>query len=289
MQSELLEKYRSSLPKSCRNSYTAIARRFLQHSNGSLTRNAVEKYVEQLRNEGYSDGTLNFTFRVIRRLFIVNGVEWPFRRGEAPVVREREVYAPALSPDVIEAMILAARSGVLNEQETAMLALSTTYGLRRGEMASLSQESINLVDRLIFVETAKHGRQRYHLIPEEIVPYISAYRFRPYTPQKITIIYYDIEKKLGLSRMQEVGWHAIRRTLDMLLVEAGLPEITIMDFLRWKRSDRSMVARYYSVTLVGREQKVEMDMGDRRIDETVFAVHPFLPAWRGEDGQAEAE
>lgn len=281
---EMLKKYEDNLAGS-HAVYVPMVRRFLKDCRGNFSRRAVESHLNRLRSEGYSDGTIDVVFRALRRFYRVNNLEWPFRRGEGPVVREMEVFAPALAPEVVRAMIAAARSGVLTAEEAAHLALSTTYGLRRTEMAQIAARNVDLKNRLLFVETAKHGRQRYHLIPEEILPYLEAYDFPPRSLTYLTLMYYSIEKKAGLPRMKEVGWHSIRRILDRLLIDAHLPPLTVMDFLRWKRSDRSMVARYYSVTVVGTEMRIEMDRADRDVDLAVFAVHPFLPAWRGDHAE----
>jgi integrase len=278
------EKYKVYLAK-VPAKHSPIVVRFLEECNEDFSRSSVEKHLNNLRKKGYADGTIKWVFDVIRAFYKANNMEWPFKKGEGPVVREMEVFAPALSPDIVKNMIRSARDGVLDEQETAMVALSTVYGLRRTEIASIRSESINYDSQLLFVETAKHGRQRYHLIPDEIIDYLKSYNFRPVSESTVTKVYYRIEKKLGLPRMQEVGWHGIRRILNRLLIDAGLPEFTVMDFLRWKRSTQLMPALYYSVTVVGEEKKVELGKTDREVDEKVFKVHPFLPFWR--DGHAE--
>lgn len=259
------------------------AERFLEYNRGDFTRKGVEKYLNHLRSEGYADGTIHFVFGMIRRFFRVNGLEWPYRKGEGPVVNELSVFAPALSPTVVKKMIETAKKGYLEKDEAAYLALSTTYGLRLIEMATLTRERIDFNAGLIFIETAKHGRQRWHLVPPEIRPYLEAYDFSHHSRTHIEKAFYKIEKKSGFQRMKEVNWHSIRRILNRLLVDAGLPLPTVNDFLRWKRSDQTMIARYYSVPIVGPEIETGIARSDREIDEQVFAVHPFLPIWRGEN------
>jgi integrase len=278
---DLLDKYAASLSGS-RAVYLPKVKRFLDECEGDFSRRAVERHLNRLREEGYADGTIELVFKTLKRFYKVNGLEWPFRPMERPTIREKEVFAPALNPMLVEAMIRAAKRGRLNEQETAMLVLSTTYGLRRKELAGLRKSDLRPAERLLFVETAKRGRQRYHIVPDEILPYLERYSFPPVSEMKVTKIYYSIEKKLGLERMAEVGWHAIRRILNRLLVEAGLPEPVIMSFLRWKRSHRSMVGLYFSVTIVGgpEEKGVEVARADREVDEAVFKVHPFVPLWK---------
>lgn len=285
----MLDNYRNAISGSNVQVYVPKVVRFLEECRGDFSKEAVLRHLDSLREQGYADGTIDLAFRTIRRFYKVNNLPWPFKYREGPVIREREVYAPALSPDVIAQVIEGAKNGVLNEAEACMVALSTVYGLRRSEMASLSQEAINLRDRLLFIETKKYGRQRYHIIPEEIFPYLERYPLRPCSPIRLTQAWYRIEEKLGLGRLPEVGWHAIRRMLDRLLINTGLPEFAVNDFLRWKRSSRSMVARYYSVTVVGRDSYVELNLPDRQVDEMVFRVHPFLPVWRERHGEKTEE
>lgn len=286
----MLEKYRQSLPRDYPG-YIGHARHFLEFCGGNFSRQAVDRFLQHMKEEGYADGTVDLAFRVLRRLFLVNGLEWPYRRGEGPVIRETEVYAPALDPELVREMIGFAVRGELEPDEAGCLALSTVYGLRRVEMASLRSQDLRLDEGLVFVQTAKHGRQRWHLVPEEIRPYLEglAPSLPLGTPARVANVWYRIEERTGLSEIREerrqqgepcdLGFHAIRRTLDRLLLEAGLPIPTVMDFLRWKRSATNMPLRYYSVQFVGRQSSVRLGGEDRRVDEQVFAVHPFLPAW----------
>lgn len=278
---QMLENYAGALSGS-HHVYVPKARRFLKECRGDFSRRAVERHLARLQREGYADGYVDLVFRTLKRFYRVNGLVWPFKRGEGPVIREREVFAPALDPAMVGRLIKGAQQGLLTSQEAALVALSTVYGLRRGEMAALDAKSVDLANQLIYVETAKHGRQRYHLIPPEILPHLANHRFSPISATKASLAYYSAEEKAGLPRIREVGWHAVRRILCRLLVDAGLPLPTVWDFLRWKRSDQMMVARYYSVTVVGDTSRPELSRADREIDEAVFAAHPFLPLWRGE-------
>jgi len=275
---EMIKEYSESI-RGGHNVYVPFIERFLKDCKGDFSRSAVDKHIRRLRDKKYADGTIDLVFRTIRRFYKVNGLEWPFRAGEGPTVREREVYAPALDPKVVAKMIKVVKEKAPKKPEATFLALSTTYGLRRTEMASIDASNIDLENKVIFIETAKHGRQRYHLIPDEIIPYIK-YDFPRISVSRLTKIYYNIEKMTGLPRMREVGWHSIRRILDKLLYDAGLPGPLISDFLRWKRGGSDMSRRYYSATIVGEEgNMVEVGPGDRSVDEKVFEVHPFLHLW----------
>lgn len=291
----MVEKYRQSLPADYPG-YIGHVRRFVAFCKGDLSRRTIDRFLEHMKEEGYADGTVDLAFRVLRRFFIVNGLEWPYRRGEGPVIREREVYAPALDPTLIAELIAAAVAGKLDTEETGCLALATVFGVRRAELAALTPDDLRLDEGLLFIETAKHGRQRWHLIPGEIQEPLSRLKEKlPLgSPMRITNIWYRIEEKTGLAEIRqerkakgetwEIGWHSIRRALDHLLIDAGLPLPTVMDFMRWKRANL-MPARYYSVPFVGRETSLRLGGEDRRVDEQVFKVHPFLPMWRKRGGK----
>ncbi|MFC1968826.1 hypothetical protein ACFLVX_05540 [Chloroflexota bacterium] len=131
-----------------RTHYISYATKFLIFASGTpLDRKVVEKHLQHLRKEGYSDDTINFAFRVIRRLFVANNLPWDFRRGEAPEIRESEVFA--LDPDDIAEMIRA--KDRLTPQESALLALYTTYGLRRTELAAITPRELDMKSNAISV------------------------------------------------------------------------------------------------------------------------------------------
>jgi len=279
----MLKKYEDNLSGS-KQVYLPIVERYLREKK-DFSKRSIKSYLEKLEKEGYSDGYINLIYRTLARFCRVNEIEWPFKRKEVPHIREKKVYAPALDPKYVTEIIEAAKKGVFNDAEAAMIALSTTYGLRRSEMAGMTKEDVDIKNKILFVETAKSGRQRYHIIPDEILPYISEYSFPQRTPTSLTLMWYRIEKKLGWPRLREVGWHAIRRILNRQLIDAGLNPLTVSNFLRWKRSSTEMVALYYNITIVGIDGRIEIDKPDREVDEAVFAVHPFLPYWRENDAE----
>lgn len=278
----LLEKYVASLPVDSQKKYGAVAEEFLGKAE-ALDREAVQEYVEWLRQEDFADGTIKWKFSVISRLFRVNNLDWPFRRGEAPTVFELEEFRPALDPELIKQMIDAAKAGKLSQEHAFYLAVSTLYGLRRGEMASLDAAHFDPNVTVIYIETLKHGRQRYHVIPEEVKPYIvpMAKGLRPCSVPTINRRYHEIESALGIEHIKDTGFHAIRRSLLHFLIENGTTEMSAQDFLRWKRDGSNMARRYHNVNLVGTKQaQVGMGSADRLMDEEVFRTHPFLPMWR---------
>lgn len=286
----LLDNYSRGLASigKTRTLYISFAQNFLDYAEGNFSREKIDSYVKHLRNQhNYSDGTINLAFRVARTLFTRNerilqeaGFEWPYRRGESPQIREDRIQAPALHPDtIIEAIITIKNDG--EPDEKAFLSISTTYGLRRVEMVQLNDEDIRLNDKTIHIATAKHGRERTHLIPEIIIPYLAGYDFSQRRSDNFVFtLWYRIEHKLGLPHTDQVGWHSIRRTLNTLL-EPHVSRNTLNSFMRWKqRTSSDMSFRYSAIKFVGREGTSTRVVGDALTgDKQVFEVHPFLKYW----------
>lgn len=288
---QILANYERSLSSSgkLRNHYIKIARSFLEYSGGVFDRPTINDYLEKIRTKNsFSDGTINFHFRIIRTMFNRNevdfakeGVTWPFRRGEAPVIREDKVNAPALDPEVVIEMIQAVKEKGSPDM-AAYLAISTTYGLRREEIYQLKDEDIDLKSKTIHIATLKHGRERTHQLADEITPYLTAHKFEQGTTEfSILTTWYRIEYLIGMKHIDQVGWHSIRRTLNTLLLDA-LPQNVVESFLRWKqRTSSNMAYRYTAQKFVGREgssSRVAKEFQD--IDQKVFAAHPFLKYWK---------
>lgn len=281
----LLQKYAENLSNSVnKNHYLKYARDFLDQAD-NLDRPSVERYLETLRDSGKKPGTVNFTFRVIRRLFAVNGLTWEFRQGEAPKIGQRDEYRPQLSPGIIEAMVTAAKSGKLYPEETCFLALSTVYGLRREEMVNLRPKDLNLDSGSIYIATIKFGRERYHLIPPAITLYLATHDFsQVYGLSTLNRMFRRILIKSGLYVLKSekrLGWHSIRRSVFDGLVNAGVNPLAARIFLRWKSAvgEMAMPARYYGNVIIdikGRKPMLEEAKGD----EDIFEKHPFLGFWK---------
>lgn len=283
---ELLEKYSSNLAASKnKNHYVRYARDFLDHAN-DLNKESVARYMERLKRNNRSPGTRSFAFRIVRRLFVVNGVKWPFSRGEAPQIGQRDEEKPALDPELIRIMVNAAKDGKLHSDEVAFLALSTIYGLRRQEMANLKAGDVDLVNNTLFVATLKHGRERYHLIPPEIHPYLEAHDFNQiYSLTGMAQVFWRIVNNSGgLEKLKQyrLGWHSIRRTVLSVLHTSDLDPFSVHQFLRWKggsEGDLVMDARYHASSFIGLEGTKVVTL-EAEGDKEIFSKHPLLLMWR---------
>jgi len=284
--SKLLKQYAENLEQSSqKNHYLSYARHFLDNTEG-LDRASIDRHIEKLQNH-YRPSTVNFAFRVIHRLFVVNGLSWPYRRREAPQIGQRDEYRPQLSPRVIQVMVESAKRGDLLPCERCFLALSTVFGLRRAEIANLRPRDINLRAGSIYVATPNSGRERYHLIPNEIRPYIKAHDFNQrYAPSTITQIFERILVKSGAGKLrrERLGWHSILRALLNNLVNSGVSVPAARAFLRWKgaKGETATPDRWYGNVLVdlGRTEPLPEKTREDGGDEEILAKHPFLGFWR---------
>ena len=282
---ELLSNYASNLSNSkYQNHYLSYASDFLDHADG-MDRQSIDRYISGLQKKKRSPGTVNFAFGVIRRLFTVNKLDWPYLRGQAPQITERDERRPALAPELIKLMIAASKDGKLHSDEECFLALSTTYGLRRQEITDIKPGDIDFKAGTLFISTVKHGRQRYHLIPAEIKPYLAAHDFnQQYSLPQMSQVFWRIVNNSGLGDLkpERLGWHSLRRSLLTGLIDNGLNIFAAREFLRWKGTTGglAMPARYYSNIVIGLEGKKivsEEAKGDKEVFEK---YHPFLIYWR---------
>jgi len=290
---ELLQAVESNLAGSSERTvkqFTSIISRFYTSSSGSFTRRAVVNYITKLAKEGYAPGTCRLHFRILKRAFEIAGkleteIEWSFSKRAPAEIETALADIPwqenkiAFSAEDIKQMIDAAKDGKFKQLEelegvaTSLVALSTTYGLRRIEMADLDSDALNLKTKRLRVLTKHGSKLREHIIPDEIIEYLKGYR-PLYSEFKLSEIFHEIEKASGLSERYGTGWHCIRRGLlnNLIKVKLDAPEqqalLYIYDYMRWKKSmPFGMIGTYFTESF-------------KVVDEAILKVHPFLDFWK---------
>ena len=272
---------------------------WLEKNDLELTREAVERWI-RLRERKYAPGTVRLEFGQIHRVFTANGVEWPFRPREGPQVAEGDEDQPMISIELGSALIEA--SGRLQPVHRALLAISTTYATRRAEMTytwnldaeqydGMGNDSFDWEENLVFVETVKSGRQRYHLVPESIIPIVKAFDWgKERSDSFVSQISVDLREAAGLEQanFQRVAWHAIRRRMAKLLLDGnsalelpGFSEPDVNTYMRWKPPTSSMAQRYaggQEVGLDGRRSQ-QLERRDLTLDRRAFGLIPWLEDW----------
>jgi hypothetical protein len=227
------------------------------------TRDDVVKFLAWERDQGFSENSIRTHLRPIKLLAQIQGWEFPrltFRR-----VRPQEITRTIFTRDQVISLIqLGPR--LLEPKELAWLAVSTTYGVRREEMARPLPPEIS--DGHITIHTVKGGPVTRHLIPPEISPYLEGYK--AYSTDYMTQLFRRILEKTGIKVGAGYGWHSIRRALATELLLSEVSALNITRFMRW--SDATLIREFGMLALYAKKDQ-------SRVDEQIFRVHPFLPYW----------
>ena len=234
-------------------------------TKGEYTRDDVINYLVWCREQGFSKLSIETMLRPIRLVAQIQG--WTFPKLSMKKARDSEIYRPMLSKEEI-AQAIAVGKEVLIGEELALLAMSTTYGLRREEMACPNEPVIDMDAGVVKINTAKDGEVVSHLIPDEIRGYLSEYV--PYRYGYTAQLYREIMCRVGVRIGWRYGWHTIRRALVTELLLSEVSSVTVHRFMRW--SDSSMKGNFGVMMMYAKKDQA-------RIDSKIFKVHPFLRYW----------
>jgi len=191
----------------------------------------VDAYRMHLLEKGYSECYATTAYYMIRSFLKKMGYSFEYPDAPEPPVPRRR---PELSYEDVEKMIRA--SGRLDRMDAALLALSTTYGMRRVEMASLTRSNFDFRNGVLTYRPAKKkGRViKYHLIPGEIKDVLMAYGFpRRASIRTVSYAFHRICRMAGVKSGRGYGWHSVRRLLDRLLL-SRLPEYVVNFYMGWE-------------------------------------------------------
>ncbi|KKN34638.1 hypothetical protein LCGC14_0791540 [marine sediment metagenome] len=260
-------------------SYLSTANHFLTFLGDRIPPDEMDlrRYFLHRQEQGLSDGSRRTHFAVLQKLYRANRWDWPLSSEDRPEAPS-EVSTPAFTGEEVAELIR--NRELYSKAERFYLAIATIYAPRRIELARIKKRAIK--DNTLHIDTAKKGEKRTHLIPDEIMPIITAYHPRQHNVSTLSAMFDRICKKgLGKGR-KGYGWHSFRRCLDTLLpgalAKADKPLTLVGYFLRW--SPKSTGARYLGTPMAGVYARPEILSPDPFFaDREVFEVHPFLPLW----------
>ncbi|NVM22253.1 MAG: hypothetical protein HWN68_10800 [Desulfobacterales bacterium] len=240
--------------------YIPEASRFLKSIKGKeFDESDGRAYLANLYS--MKDSTANKIYYALLALFKSQNIRFEM---DPPQIVDSP-FQPTIRPDEMPTLITAIKeSGDPNER--GALALSTIYGVRRVEIWRASENDLNREDRTITIHTAKKGRVRTHLIPDEVLDHISGYDFIPRSDQTYANLFWGMIKKAGLDFPKGYGFHSIRRALYTGLT-GKVDFLFRHEFLRWRIRGINLAMIY--------DQNPPA-----QIDKIVFDNHPFLGAWR---------
>jgi len=235
------------------------------------------RYFIYRRERGMSERSLRTKFFHLKKLALSNGWDWPFTAEDTPF-SEEEPFAPALMPADIEKLIKA--RDLYLKSERFYLAVSTTWGCRREELARIRKRDYDA--NSILIRTAKKGRRVRHLIPDVLKPIFEAYRPKQHTPTAFSIMFHRICRKAGVKVEKGSSFHSIRRTLRTLLewrlAENRLPLSLVADYQGWSKTTKGIA--YGGAPMLGVYAHPEVLSSDPfATDRLIYPVHPFLPWW----------
>lgn len=263
--------------------YMETAERFVRmlKDKKKPTDNDLRRYFMWRREQRISDRTLKKEFSHLKKLCESNKWDWPFVREDVPLPKR-----PAIVVSFNEATIqeLIASRKRYTEAERFYLAISTTFGCRREELANIERRDIT--DETLMIWTAKHGQEVKHLIPVELRKIFDAYRPKKHQPEAMTQIFWRIAHKAKLDLPPGSGWHSIRRGLRTLaepaLAKNNIPLSFWADFQGWSSTTKGTT--YAGAPMMGVYSHPEILSNDPfYIDNLIYPVHPFLPLWKDEE------
>jgi len=266
--------------------YLSIASQFLNWLGDKIPPDDMDlrRYFLKRREEGKKENTLRTIFAVLERLYRANHWDWPLESEDRPEAPS-EIATPAFTREEVEQLIK--NRELYYKGDCFYLAIATIYAPRRIELARIKKRDIK--DNTLHIDTAKHGVKRTHLIPDEIMPYIEAYRPRENNVSSLSAMFNRICKKGLGEKKKGYGWHSFRRCLITLLISSlaqnNLPITLGAEYMRWSR--RTIGAAFLgSITAATYVRQEARSDDPYYVDKLILSAHPFLPLWVDGDKQA---
>ena len=238
--------------------YLPVAKKFLSSVVG-LDEDAFRTYMAnsyELKNN-----TALRNYYALRALYKSQNIQI---NVPAPPVEDHP-NQPTLEPTAIQRLIVATKAGG-NSTERGLVALATTYGLRRKEMRQLTRGDLNYDGRTITIRAVKHGRERAHIIPEPILDFVINYDFKLRSQTEYATIFWAVVRRANLALAPGFGWHSIRRALFTGFTTNELDYFLRHEFMRWQIRGMNL-------------DQIYSQNPPAQIDKKAFEKHPFLPFW----------
>jgi len=268
---KLLRDFKDSMPvwrsQSTLYRYPRLISYFIDYIGvkSTYTRSDAMRFLNHIINSGMSKNYAIWASYILKQFYESLGIKYPLRAGDLPRLEPGDVNAPVFSPNYINDLIGAVKSKGTPMMK-AYLALSTTYGFRRQELANISDNDI--CNGTIRVSTVKGKVVREHIVPDEIVPYLTGYKLKTVHPQTMINLFLRIQSLAKFKHGDREGFHSIRRSLVTELLNAGVPIHVAYLYIGWKLSPRLGIIGVYAKP------------SSQEVDEIVMEKHPFIPMWK---------
>ncbi len=245
-------------------------------------RETLYKYIDVLKKRNLSQNTINYIIRgPVGCFFRIHNLKIPAKlpprkKGNMLDIGSRMMFTPE---EIIQLIQTAKKSK--NKQWQNIMALSSIYMLRAGEIRGIKPGDVHPLKKTIVIQTEKGGLLREHLVPTQIAPYIFNYDYPSLERQAIFKIFNELAEAAGVNRMiplpngkmETKGLHAVRHGVFSTLKNLRDSE----DKLVYEADDVFKYGRWAGSTITETYNHPEQMKNDERI----FKHHPFLNAWKG--------
>ena len=228
-------------------------------------RDVLYNYIGKMKKLGHSQNYINYLVRgPIGALFRAHGLRTPVKLPKVSLAMVDLTTLVTYKPEEVEAFVkVAQKKG--DPQWLAAMALSTTWGLRAGEIRQLRKEDIHLKPKpSIMIHTLKGGLPRQHLIPEQVQEYLLEYEYPLISDDAGFQLFHEIEVAAGVQHIPRKAYHAVRHSVFTGLIMNGLERSKAENFMRWRMGGTSV--HYFS------PQMFEIDL-------EAYPKHPHLKYW----------
>jgi len=260
--------------------YIATAKRFLSFTGDKFppTKGNLKRFFDQQRERGISPASQNRYFFELKKLYEANSWLWPLSKKDRPEIPE-SLPETALTVDEIKTLIK--NRGNYSKEERFYLALATTFGMTRLELAKVDNKDIK--NGMLYIKPVRHGKGRWAVVPGEIMPALMEYHPRQLGISTLSLIFGRILIKSGFEKRRGSSWFSIRvallERLRVAMAQKGLPISWADDYLRFreasigsKRLDAVRATLYRDTTSTLQEPYA--------LDKIILQVHPFISFWQ---------
>lgn len=261
--------------------YLIVARKFLGFTGDKLppAKGDLKRFFAQQKKKGIRPGSQNFYFFVLKKLYEANSWLWPLSKKDRPEIPEG-LPIPVFTVDEIKTLIN--NRGNYSKEERFYLALATTFGISRGELARVDRGDIK--DGKFRIKLIHHPKGRWVVVPREIIPALTEYHPRQLSLSTLSLIFKRILSKSGIKERKGYSWYSIRvallERLRFALAQNELPISFADDYLKFREASIES-KRSHAVRATIYPDTINLFDEPYALDNIIFQVHPFIPFWQG--------
>lgn len=260
--------------------YLIAARKFLNFTSNKLppSKRELKRFFVQQEEDNISPRTQNYYFTVIQKLYQANFWLWPLSRKDRPEIPE-SLPIPVFTVDEIKTLIN--NRGNYSKEERFYLALATTFGMSRLELAQVDNKDIK--NGKLYIKPIRHGKGRWTVVPDQIMPAVKEYHPRQLSKSTLSVIFQRILTKSGLDVAKGYSWFSIRialwERLKFALAQNEFPIDLADRYLRF--SAITIRIRYPAQSqMVGNRDIMPILKRPYGLDTVLLPIHPFIPFWQ---------